>query len=1328
MKLKRILIMASAAAASSGLLATVLTSCSKSKIDDDLKIDLNDSGLFVKTKDFRKALTNALASSKTWATFKTALADELVYQWYVDRASTSKDSKDKNNRFRDNLDEWNYQIDEDYKDKVDEYKSKYGSNHKFYLQNELLSAHGGTEESYKHEQLVAKVKADFVSNVFDKSYFGLAKASKPSNEGEAQYPHIFTDIESSIDLDDLKNPESWSRLGFYAKANPSFPVNKLENTNLLAKDPDGDYAIIQNFVFNRWFKTEKPFFSAAALFKYSKPAKSEQKMSNIYNVNAATVPDDPNETFPFFGGMTDSSNGLTGTRAFWQWYKKLLNGTFIYDGKYKDGSVDKYNGSISIPTEVTEDSQTLLLCYGNQMIGGASNSLYIPYAISAASLYNQMLSVTGEEVAVKNKLTQTYLDGIMLQETEEPLYEDTAIIFKLFFYPTLPTGDNVIKSYIDLSTMYDSQETTGYHSKLFKKNADYTYLYGDTTNPDNLQPGVQFITNNVQINLTPNEVGAPAQPWIFELNEAGMHAQTIDCYSYVSAPTAVADKQKALKEAVMFRLMQKEKSLPGSDIISGSVLGKDGALKTYFNDNFADIILEMACEKTTENNIFRNISSYKTLLGQDDQDKQFLFNTWKNEQLGGTSWDVLCNYIKLTREYDRIKKNHDAVVTANDKIYAYRTSQITNSADNKGKKIYENGLLAPLAIPYIDYAGFNTTHHYSGVVSAITNGEMLLSDATFDSLDNKLADIAAIYPNILKDVAVNASNSGFSLQVAKAKEATSNRAWFASPIVDKMMYGYMGDKTLANEIKKDAYVSYVEKTTEKMPGVLTTADVQHAKASAYMAPKLFSDGKNFASYAVYDKNVPFDFFKTILGDPQASTQELKDGEYKLYLANDKTINGEFSDLQLNEELFNATVNYLAKDNFKNYYKELNRKIGDDIFAFTGYLSKYSTTDNWISKDKGRDPTKSTVDSTQPGGSPFDEFKWDGNVGNIFDEYGYGGYRGDPSSIDILKKNRRIDYDQYWNILDKTIGIYSGLTLNGFLGLQTSASNQLDDSSKLKTAVVDKFAISTENSPKLGGTGKWAQNSGALFQWAGTGTYNEETGKVVPYTFNDVKYKPEGGTEQTIQASDFGADAIKPALKLAKRIAESSTVDDLKKLAKAINDKYMGGSVFEDIAKNNYTIDWTDQLNQIKWMMLSSEKGLLKQTDGVYDFAKAFQRVTNVEVHGEIASPYCFENDKEGYKLIMTELNKSDVLEHTIHPTFDTASQKWTMVPGSGITEEEFWFIFFKLASDTTIQQSATADVVKTIYGDNKLEVYDAQLYNQFDAVWIKDWKKKPIGE
>ncbi|MCQ3914801.1 MAG: hypothetical protein MJ201_03400 [Mycoplasmoidaceae bacterium] len=62
MKLKRILISACVAAASGGLLATVLTSCSGNKIDEDLQINLDEQGAFTNKLRFNEAIKTALSN------------------------------------------------------------------------------------------------------------------------------------------------------------------------------------------------------------------------------------------------------------------------------------------------------------------------------------------------------------------------------------------------------------------------------------------------------------------------------------------------------------------------------------------------------------------------------------------------------------------------------------------------------------------------------------------------------------------------------------------------------------------------------------------------------------------------------------------------------------------------------------------------------------------------------------------------------------------------------------------------------------------------------------------------------------------------------------------------------------------------------------------------------------------------------------------------------------------------------------------------------------------------------------------------------------------
>ncbi len=1312
MKFKKLLISASIVAASSGLLATVLTSCAKEDIDEDLKIELDDSGkLFDNSKigdesliDFKTAVRQALTRSSTWDTFKEALAEEIVYKWYEDRASKDKDDKTKNQGFRTLLDEWKYKADETYNENLDSCKSKYGANYKFYFQNEYLAPNGGTEESYKHSLIMANVKADFVAKAFATSYFGILK-SNSQNAGES-FPHIFSDATIDINRTKLNDPTTWPKLGFYAKVNKSFaPGDGSEiDPDYLSRQPDGDYAVIQNFVFNRWFTTEKPFFSSAALFKYSNPAQSGGKLDNIYNADTGvTIPtDNPNETFPFFGGVKITSNAYTGTNAYWQWYQALVGGSFETLGYF---DADKTpNGSISIPKKYTEDSQTVLLCSASQMIGG-DNALYVPYALASTALYNQMMLDTDEPSykpglsEVKNIITQQALEANVDLE-HMPAGEDDARILKNFFYQDTANVPTDIKSYLDLNKVYGGLNGNVYHCPLFKSDSAYTYFYGDKTQTGRASSGVRYITNNVQVNL--GKAGSTTgtylnqQPWVLELNETGMHAQTIDGFNYVYS-FAPAQRAEALKNFIKYRLMQKKQGYDNGIISADLLEGESSKLKSYFEKNFADIVLEMASADVTttdaETNIFRKVDSYKEATPASDT--KFLNVIATDQKLATTDEEIngFKDYLKQTTQFAINKKQYDAIVKANDTIYGYRKSQIDNSKTFVGTKKFSNGLLAPIAYGYHgnDYDAYRTTHAYN-IVNLLFD-PTAAKEASVDELNQMLIDIAGLsFITTATSAAVDTDN-GFSPQIKEAKKVNSNRFWYKSALVDKIMYSFMGNHTIANAIKQNSYSYYIQHAMSEddfpIITILQSSEFRQASASTYAKSKLLTGDKNFASYA---SSVSDDFFAIMDSaiTKKASEACLTDGEY--------------NDVALEQYLYYSTIAYLTKNHFTNFYTELGKKIPGDDKAFIGYLTKYDIY-GIPSIPTYNQPFTSVTETP---------FNWKADIDNIFDK---AGYTGGTSSA--LTTPDRVGFDQYWNVTNKkfTSAQTAPTTLSGFLGLQTSSNVLCDD---LKTAVNEKLYESVNGSPILGTTADThGYNDGALFAWA---IPNKEE-VVAEFAFDDITWKsPDGDKTITFeQFKQFGQ-----AAKLASKIAGCSTIDDIKGYAKKIGDALDGYNLFDQIADSTQVMT-DDPINGYKYLMLEE---LLKKTDNVYYYANAFERLVNTQIHNPgIETEYLFIDGNDAYKLMITQLNKADFEFKTLAPIqYDTAKHEWVMPEGCGITAPEFWYLLCQLATEPSIQQSAITDAVQTCYGENRLVIYDAQLYNQFDSTWIKDWTNKPMGE
>ncbi|MCQ2747912.1 MAG: hypothetical protein MJ223_01375 [Mycoplasmoidaceae bacterium] len=189
-----------------------------------------------------------------------------------------------------------------------------------------------------------------------------------------------------------------------------------------------------------------------------------------------------------------------------------------------------------------------------------------------------------------------------------------------------------------------------------------------------------------------------------------MHAQTIDGYEYVTRE-GTDDPQEALKRVLMYRLLE-QKAGYDDGMISASVLGSSGDLSTYFTNNYVNIILEMA--SSDDYNIFVPIDKI-------DPSKSEISNfltTVLDEQKFGVVLAQLKDYLDKTKEIDTAKKLQDAIIALNEKIYSYRSEQITNATLEKdvSQTIYSNGLLAPIPL---SYASKNDQTHYYTVVTIV---------------------------------------------------------------------------------------------------------------------------------------------------------------------------------------------------------------------------------------------------------------------------------------------------------------------------------------------------------------------------------------------------------------------------------------------------------------------------------------------------------------------------------------------------------------------------------------------------------------------------------
>lgn len=1390
------------------LLSTVLTSCAASKIDEDLIVELDKDGNLVGendkgiTLDYKEAIRLALTRADSWASFKEALAEEIVSMWFENRAG-----KDKNQDLQDALDTIEKDINDTYDKNLQSCKDKYGSNYNFYFQNQYLSPNGGTAETYKHALKVQAIKTKFISNVWNSNYFGYCEGWVSQGKQNGVYPRMLEDdARSTVKEHILNNPASWDDLGFFAYAKTGYnprvvqPAKKEdlkdEDIKKLAKyGLDGDYATIQNFVFNKWFETEKPFFSAASLFKYSKPAQTDNlSLKDIYNASftGVTLPDEPNEAFPFFGGAKPEDKSA-GTRAYYRWYHDLVEGVYLKAYDDANGRHHSSNGTVSIPKDGhTDDSQTLLLSYATKMMGGSDGALYVPYATAAAQLYGQALGIIGENDNLKmneidEKRISDNLDGRELDYIDENLspilknfffteadgkyvQDDTSKIW--FWDPAETSNITSLNSFIDLSKIYQSTRDRdgqgNFHSRLFispKNDESFDFFYGKASDSAAIsKPGVRYIANTVKVDLTalPNSANEESQPWILELNKSGMHAQTIDGYKVIEKPTTYGqkDQETAAKNLLKYRLMQKKAQIGDHESISADVFGTSGALAKYFEDNFANIILEMALEEKSDENVFRPIENYSKEWPETNDEKDYLYfidELIENEQFAST----IKTYLKVTREYDEKKKIVDALAAANKQVYSYHSEQVKNSKYEPGyRQIYNNGLTAPLAYSHESHdMGVVdpewSMHDFSCINPVVyfnwnTHGEAETSDVknyTNYALKDLMVGIGG-KGGIVNDpfvvfattnVEPEQTSHPFSPQIKAAKAVNSNRFWYHSALVDSAIYKSMGSTGLVNNIKYRTLDTYIadkvseDETITAFDTMLAHPSFAHPITSTYYKNKVITGDMTYADVASKS-----DFFDSI--------NEFYKQEKEIQKGLEGGVDTDYSTFNTNWETFRATLCYLMYDAdndgtpFDNFYRILNSKISEDEPAFIGYLNKFNTQLN--DKEKYKHAVRSIPTSSE------DDFryKWTSNVDNIFDQIGY---ISDVNQHDLPDtfKNAKVACDQYWNVINKAFPFGStprNIQLAGFTGLQTRTTNALP--TKLQNAV---FPSSTDYSAGLAGHTngsidlsqpfveeipvRYDENTGAWFSFAGN---KEINGQLIEFevSWEDDK-KIIHTIDQTQFPEDYGKDHLDLSVcrRLAKKMCNYSTLDDLRALAKELGDSHYGSTIYREIADGEG--DWKHMnINQLRYEMVKALPRI-DPTDGLKneEFLPCFSRLTNVEVHSTGADSesatnisYYFEDDSAGgYNLMLTQICKADITEKTLHPKWNGTEWEQQRSP---ITPDEFFFMLCQTACESSTQSLAIAEAVKDIFGKNKLKVMDACLYNAFDSVWIKDWVKKPMGE
>ncbi|MBQ6970027.1 hypothetical protein IJQ19_00020 [bacterium] len=250
---------------------------------------------------------------------------------------------------------------------------------------------------------------------------------------------------------------------------------------------------------------------------------------------------------------------------------------------------------------------------------------------------------------------------------------------------------------------------------------------------------------------------------------------------------------------------------------------------------------------------------------------------------------------------------------------------------------------------------------------------------------------------------------------------------------------------------------------------------------------------------------------------------------------------------------------------------------------------------------------------------------------------------------------------------------------------------------MKIALFEELAEHTCNSSlslDSNNNQKVRNNQGIWFAYS---SETDENGK--PITFN-------------IETKDEKIDETKFAktpkvLGLAKTIANMSSKESLRLFINDLIKKYYNSECPFKVILDNDTKSLIS-LDDLKIALLNAlpTDPTTTQTNRI-DY-NCFERLTNIQLHsnkGENNLNYSFINNEngDGYKMIITQINHEDVIKKTLHPRSATVDGE--------INRNEFYSLMISLAMDESIQKIALTEMIKVCYHGDKLQVYDAIIYN-----------------
>ncbi len=1286
------------------MIAPIATSCSNAYANLNI-VDRGDGTYFASASNsalslsFDEQVTNTMLNSSGYSAFKDQYANQLLYNWYKGVVDEGKIQS-----FKDNWSEWTDDIDDDYDDQVQSYKDSHGSSWRYYFQNEVLDPNGGTEASWKYQQMVSKIRDAISDLVFAKDY--LAYAANPCG---------FNTKVDIFDQTTFNDASSWKNIDFYAQASGG----SLNNTE------DDVYSQIQKATFELWTAQDHPISVAMSLWEYAAPDAGMRSIYSDYVPNNSSsgtstvgVTDDDDDddelvptyevpAFPEFDGSSLNANG-----KFYMLMSAIKNSS--------SACLDS-NGFINFSniSSFTDDSDISMIVSANtaftdldQYFAGAVASLWNTSGAAASGLlpYNIDYTIPDQQSdtdILSNFFFKSNDDRIFsttsantLTSLGENLASLAANGYVLNLADNFKYVEDGNKSGGDLSTGVGSST---FHSLIFNPDSYYPFDYYGNLDSEG---GVQFVVGGLRLLI--GDSSSNASPYVLIRDTYGVHLvainglETYDSVNgfqsgYLLQPASDDNNNtEPLSQERENYLLKAQYLAQQNGLMEGSGIDIASAIKTYFESNMDDVIIMMAHDQTQ------------------DSEGNVIFDDSKLVQ--SADRDTLYDLISAGNAYFLLQLMVTDFNSANSKLLSDKITNVTNSLISRSDEFKGNNAsnwsnCLSLAYPFtLENASSgdstilqNTTFYDVSKFALWVNlgswNSSTTSDSNLNLGEDTWAGSVGLTINFYGDnnsiesyknefvSALNtlAKNDEITPYIEKSIPGSLSEhiypewddTYFFANGIYMAMNAYGSQSDFANSVKLKAMEKYAEdklgitvnSENGMTPDFSSASDaVKIAVTSLYYTDKLFTTSTPLSYYVSQSQAESF-----------SNTSDYTDFLIDEY---DKTFDNNFtstaSDDLVSLWTYIDAIAYLVDNDYANLMDQLQSVVNWGTEADI----VWGTWDNNCNASafNNNDSTLSQV------------YGWQNNYMGMYDNT----YLGGSNSSTPTSYASNPAYYHYAPMNSSTIGM-------GYMGLVTTNENTSNLTDQLKSALFTdtyktKYTTSGTTTSHLGGWVKYGNDINDLITYIQnnySSVYDIQTLVTNLQSANNSQNFIQAVCNHVSQTT-FGSDD--PELACGYSAGESIPPEVLK-------GRLIGGTQ----TYNGVSVDYDSEGWGLQWY----EDNYGTEVSNM--FTRYGDSAGPVELWNGYDQSHAISDDDLGLtRLAVIQLNSNDVS--------DASTLQQALSTDSNVQQELMYLLAAQFAAKSNIQSRAISDVIAVEYDGNKLTVFDRRLNDDLGATWVNDYQ------